>query len=331
MNKKYRMNICTALDDNYAKYACVMLGSLFINNPDAEVYVYLLQNSLSEESLRILGELCREYGNRIYSLSVDESKIDKRILTTDNWGVEAAFRLQMMELLPADVDRLLYLDSDMIINKSIKELYHSEMGEKELICAVDMPLAIEAWDVYTKTHTKIYEHLVNEKRYFNSGMIVFNVTVMREKYSLKSYMELAEKLDFQIFAPDQDLLNMMHQNSVILVDPWKYNFFAGIGIDHGYDYDMAKKEVSIIHFAGKKPWNGGDHIHHSIEKLWWDYALDTPYRDVFLKEYVLSTVEDGSMRDYVRGLLNEISGLKGELNSAIDSFKKLYAAFENRK
>ena len=119
----------------------------------------------------------------------------------------------------------------------------------------------------------------------------------------------------------------MHQGKTIIVDPWKYNFYANIGIDRGYDYERTKKEVSIVHFIGKKPWAGGNHIHFSIEKLWWDYALYTPYRDQFLTEYTIGTMEDESMRDYIKDLLGEIAGLKRDLNSAIESFQKLYDAY----
>ncbi len=325
---RYRMDICTSMDDNYAKYAYVMLKSLFDNNQDAEVYVHILQTCLSQKSIENLNDVCIIYGNHLDIITVDESRIDKRIITTENWGMEASYRLQMIELLPENIDRVLYLDVDMIINKSIEELYHTEFGEMELVAAVDMPLLNGKGDLFKQLRSGELQPLFDDRKYFNSGMILFNLNGMRGTYSLDKYIKLAKDLNFNIYAPDQDLLNMMHQQKVIFVDPWKYNFFAGIGIDAGYDYDRVMKEVSIIHFAGKKPWKGGDHIHFSIEKIWWDHALNSPYRDTFLVDYALDSIMDESVRQYVQSLLGEIDQLKTDLNTAIESFQKLYAAYQ---
>ena len=117
----YRMNVATALDDNYAKYTYVMLYSLFTNNEDAEIYVYLLQNSLTEESIQNLEKLCDTYRNHLCLLDVNEDTMDQRLLQTDNWTMETCYRLQLFDILPSEVDRLLYLDVDMVINQSVSE------------------------------------------------------------------------------------------------------------------------------------------------------------------------------------------------------------------
>lgn len=67
-------------------------------------------------------------------------------------------------------------------------------------------------------------------------------------------MDLAESLNYEVGAPDQDLLNMMHDKQVKFLDEYKYNLFAKIAYDNGIHYENVKEETTIIHYAGMKPW-----------------------------------------------------------------------------
>ena len=55
------MNICTAADEYYVSYLYVMLYSLFENNGDAEIYVYLLNDALGEIAIGVIRRLCEGY------------------------------------------------------------------------------------------------------------------------------------------------------------------------------------------------------------------------------------------------------------------------------
>ena len=325
----YRMNVATALDDNYAKYTYVMLYSLFTNNEDAEIYVYLLQNSLTEESIQNLEKLCDTYRNHLCLLDVNEDTMDQRLLQTDNWTMETCYRLQLFDILPSEVDRLLYLDVDMVINQSVSELYQMDMGDKKIAAVHDSKMRDE--NIVNSVNEYRDDAIVSLRErdaYFNAGMLLFDVSKLRQKYSYERYISEAEKIGFRLFAPDQDLLNLLHHDEVVWVDGLRYNFFPGIRIDEGFCYEEMKEDVAIIHFIGKKPWSGGNHIHHCLEKIWWDYALETPYKDLFLENYVLDSMTDMSMRDYVKGLINENIQLKNDLKSAIESFQKLAGALK---
>ena len=56
-----RINIATALNSKYMRYAYVMLTSLFTNQPDADIHVYLLHSDLSPQDIAYLQELADEY------------------------------------------------------------------------------------------------------------------------------------------------------------------------------------------------------------------------------------------------------------------------------
>ena len=270
-----RMNIATALNEKYVKYTCVMLTSLLMNQTGVNIHVYLLHNDLTQREREQLRILVEGYNQNIHFLWVNKESLPTGLPTTKAWSLECYFRLMLLDILPVDIDRILYLDVDMIINKSIKELYWTDF-ENALFCACpDMILNERFEEGFT---------------YFNSGMMLWNIEKLRGRYCFKDYMNLAESLNYDVKAPDQDLLNMMHDKQVKFLDEYKYNLFAKIAYDNGIHYENVKEETTIIHYAGMKPWAGG--VHYDIEQLWWDYAKLTPFYFELLESFLHSCIND---------------------------------------
>ena len=324
----YRMNVATSLDDNYVKYVYVMLHSLFSNNEDAEIFVYLLQSSLEDESVKQLTSLCEQHNNHLCLLNVLENEMDSRFLQTDSWPMEACYRLKLFDLLPDDVERLLYLDADIIINQNLSDLYQVELGNKKLAACQDVKIRDKTLlDRVNTLRDEAICELIERGDYFNSGVLLFDVKELRQEYSYQKYLEEAAKISFKIYAPDQDLLNLVHHQDVFWVDENKYDFYPAVQIEEGLDYDYAKENSAIIHFTGRKPWTGGDHLHFNTEKIWWEYALQTPYRDIFLEEYVLNSVMDSTIRDYVRELIQENNILRRDVEATKEAVQSLLSKF----
>ncbi len=289
------MNVATALNDAYAPYTYVMLYSLFENNKREEICVYLLGKDLSEESLNTMHSLAEQYSNEIIYIHMDEDSFDKRLLQNHEWPMETCFRLQLNDVLKDDIDRLIYLDGDMIINGDITELYYMPFDDgKHLIVTHDMTMTPNSDETHGYLHTEVFRKMIWENEYFNAGMILMDFSYLREKYGFNDYISLAKELDFQIFAPDQDLLNYMHQKETQYVDALKYDLFACNAFVYGMDYKKVKESASIIHFVGEKPWTGGSHFHYDVENLWWDYSLKTVYREFFLDKFVSEVFSDST-------------------------------------
>ena len=320
------MNVVSALNDTYVPYTYVMLSSLFKNNKKTSIDVYLLEADLGERSMERLSLLAKAFGNEIHFVQMDRDSFDERLLATHEWSMETCFRLAMNDVLPADLDRVIYLDGDMIINRDISDLYERPFpAKKHLIVTHDMTMTPDSGEVYGELHTEVFNRLIRENKYFNAGMILMDFAYLREHYSYSSYIDLAESLDFEIFAPDQDLLNLMHEDETEFVDAWKYDLFACNAFIRGYDYDRVKRDVSIIHFVGEKPWRGGSHFHYGVEQLWWDYALDTDYAEELLKAFIDTHFSDSKFYDAIHQAEQFNENLRREITSAIATFKKLYA------
>lgn len=322
-----RMNVATALNSQYTRYTYVMLTSLFANNADLEIYVYLLHSDLTEEDEAYFEALAEEWKQRIFFLQIDASTLPAGLPET-SWPPETYFRLMLLDNLPHDVDRLLYLDGDMIINKPIKKMYFTDFDDKLFcVCRDGFVVSSDA----SAGGNEIFKEIEKQDDfiYFNAGMMLWNIEAMRGKYCFKIYMDLAKELDFKMQAPDQDLLNYMHWQQVKFLDEYQYNFYARLAYNLGIRYEEVKRETSIVHFVGKKPWQGGDYAHYDIEQLWWDYAKLTPFYVELMEEFLQDAISNPFIHNVIIDLMSSKKQLTNELEKSVALCQKLAHIIEN--
>ena len=315
------MNIVTALNRRYIPYTTVMLLSLGMNN-DETADVYLMHSELLESDIDEMQAIVAEHGVVLHSLPVDRGKFNDRLPRSRQWSIEAYYRLMMLELLPKKIDRALYLDGDMVINKSLKELYEMPFGDASLIVADDKSGLNTPESYYAKHREMFAEAYKSGHRYFNSGMMLLNIESMRKRYSFQTYLDAIEAWNYEMEAPDQDILNWVHWREIKYVDYQKYNFFARIAHNAGITYEEMKAAVAIVHFAGAKPWDN-DNFHFDIEKLWWDYAKLTPYYRSLLERFIETSLVDRSVPDYLKELVDYTTAQKELLNTIMAKLKKI--------
>lgn len=323
MNK--RMNIATALNSQYVRYACVMLTSLFLNNSDAEIHVYLLHRGLTKEDQTHLLALAEKWNQNIYFLTIDTGIFPDEFPVA-SWPMESYFRLALLDVLPQDIDRLLYLDVDMIVNKPIMEMYFTDF-EGHLFCACRDGFEIEGG---MEVSNEIFKEIAKDENfiYFNAGMMLWNIAALRGNYNFQTYMELAQKLEFKLQAPDQDLLNYMHWRQVKFLNEYRYDCYARWAYSLGVRYEEAKEAISIIHFVGAKPWQGGDYVHYELEQLWWDYAKLTPFYIELMEEYLHDSICNPFINDTITDLIRTKKQLTEELDKSVSLCQRLVNMIE---
>lgn len=321
------INVAAALNSRYMRYTYVMLTSLFVNQPDACFHVYLLHNNLTEEDRQHLESLAVQHGNKIHFLHIDKNDFPAELPTTDMWSLETYFRLMLLDVLPKDVDRLLYIDVDMIVNKPIKELYHTDFEGKLFCVCRDMSTVFPFPDVRNEIFK---EHIANGFTYFNAGLMLWNIEALRGNgYCFEAYMNLAKELDYRLLAPDQDLLNYMHWNQLKFVDEYQYDLFSRMAYNSGIHYEEVKEETAIIHYAGMKPWEG-EYVHYDIEQLWWDYAKKTPFYQELMEEFLQSCLKKPVVYDTMLRLSTENKRLKEELDKSVATCKQMLQMLERK-
>lgn len=248
------MNILCATDDKYAPYCGVMLTSFLENHKAFHTEVYIIvKNSLKEEKrLKRLEERYDVKVNMIdFSLNEVASTID---ICHEYLTAETYYRLFAAELLPKDIDRVLYLDCDIIVDGDVSEMFAMNIDGISALVAIDTP-----WHTMVSHPQRL--GYPEGKGYFNAGVMMINLEYWREHdISSKCYSFLKKNVGNLIFF-DQDVLN------VILLDSRRYvsliyNFQASAVLKEFYDlYDNETRTVinscqpRIVHYStGMKPW-----------------------------------------------------------------------------
>lgn len=309
---RLRINVATALNSLYMRYTYVMLTSLFVNQTEADIHVYLLHSNLSDEEQECLQSLAQSYGNTIHYLPISRDSFPTELPTTQQWSLETYFRLLLLDILPDEVDRLLYLDVDIIINKPILDMYQTDFERAYFCVCRDMSVTFPVSDIRDEIFK---EHIAAGFTYFNAGLMLWNVAALRGKYSFKDYMELAQKLEYKMLAPDQDLLNYMHWKQTKFIDENQYDLFSKKAYSDGIRYKQVKEETTIIHYAGMKPWEG-QYVHYDIERLWWDYAKQTPFYVELMEEFMQDCLGDSLVYDTMLSLSEDKQKLVAELQKS---------------
>jgi lipopolysaccharide biosynthesis glycosyltransferase len=251
----------------YSRHAGVVMYSMF-KNTKSRVCVHILHdNTLNEDNREKFIELAEEFEQEINFIDVSEY-INKFSVNVDRltrgFSRGSLFRLFIQDLLPAD--KTIYLDCDVIVEIDIKELWDIDLGECKVAAVLD-GIARSVTDYKSKRKFFCRYAGIDAGKYFNSGVMVFDLKKMRNDMNL-----CALAFDFFMrypyaLMPDQDFLNKAFRNSVYELDR-KFNYF-------GKDIDYSSTDNKLWHLAGEKPWVLASTP--EIDSLYWRYLALTPW------------------------------------------------------
>jgi lipopolysaccharide biosynthesis glycosyltransferase len=255
---------------------------LFQNN-DIKTTVYVFQSDFSKTDESKLVNYVNNWGkkndNKIHIIKIDNSIFNE--INTSNemrWPKEVFYRLLASVILPKHIKKILYLDADIIIDKSIMVFYNMDFYGKALIACEDS--AVTSQNMYSKRL-----NIPDPYYYFNSGVLLFNLELLRVYLKLEKVLDNIDTNSKNIIYPDQDLLNSMLYDKVLICDFRKYNFMCDSSRYKRKYFRNHVKNAAIFHFGGGnnfKPW----HYKYAgeLSYLWWKYAKYTEYR-VRYKEF----------------------------------------------
>jgi lipopolysaccharide biosynthesis glycosyltransferase len=167
------MNIALAFSPNWSKYVAVEMYAIYKNNP-APVHIYLFSDNLNHEIG--LFESVKNYFGEGYEYTYINMEQKYNELMPSGINVETRFskytlyRLMMGEFLPETVERILYIDTDAIVNKNLEEFYYMDMGENLLIGVADNGVE----------KLKLQSGFAPEDKYINAGVSLLNLKRIRE-------------------------------------------------------------------------------------------------------------------------------------------------------
>lgn len=278
-------NIAIALSANdfYAPYVATVLNSIKCNALATNNYDILIMNKdFTDNSKRRLQKIFagqKNFSLRFVDISRFESRFSKLFLR-GHFTIETWFRLLMPEIMP-NYDKILYIDSDLVVNADIAELYNTDVRDYLLAACHDADTAglYNGFEPKKKDYMDKILKIKKPYEYFQAGVILFNLAKFREQFSTTEMLRFAGSYNWQLL--DQDVLNYLAQGKVKFVDmawnvmyDWRYmrrrEIIARAPKYLSDEYDRAHVAPKILHYAGPdKPW-----MDPSVDygELFWQYA-----------------------------------------------------------
>ena len=239
-------------DDNYLQHCCAMLCSLFENNKEMTFHVHLLTHGLAADSKIFVNSLCQRYGHKINMYDVDETKLEGVKFRKNRPLTKAAYyRILLPELLAEDIERILYLDCDIIVLGSVKELYEIELSEYALAACQDAC-------PYTDLHRRQLGLDLKDNA-FCSGLMMINLVYWRDNKSVERLLEYSRRDREEVYLHDQDALNSVFKKQwYVLPYKWGVTPHSIAVIDRcqkKFDIEEYVFNPRILHSASPaKPW-----------------------------------------------------------------------------
>ena len=180
MNKKNDVTLFFACDDNYIPMFAVVLESIRANSNKNRFYDIKLLHSgnVSQENQ---DKINKEYSNNninveFVDISEPLTKICDKLHTRDYYSKSTYFRLLIPNLYP-NLDKALYLDSDIVLKSDVAELFDMDLGDNFVGAIPDESVqVVPEFRVYVKNKIGCDSY----RKYFNAGILLMNLKVLRE-------------------------------------------------------------------------------------------------------------------------------------------------------
>jgi len=295
-----RIPVFLASDDGYAMLAAVMMRSV-VANTKSPVDFYFIDTGISADKRARIESMDLGAGNKLEFIHMDIAEKFSDFKTWENVSITGFARLLIPWLRP-ELDRVVYLDCDVIATGDVADFYGEDLegnplGAMEALEMNCLPGYID--------RARCGVDLSPEHVYFNSGILLIDCAMWRADKTLPERFFEIEKQYPDKFCGDQDLLNKAFEHNYKQL-PQKYNVTtcARTCYDSDENHWNAMKHMVFRHFVGgfDKPYNIGFNgstkdfrSHHKF----WEYAFQTPFYPDFMANFILNVQKPlllGAMR-----------------------------------
>lgn len=260
-----------ATDDNYVPFLGVSIKSLLCNASKEYFYnIHVLTDGLSDESVDELKKNMTPNSKLIIdNVSRYVARIKERLDATlrDYYTASIFYRIFIAALYP-EYKKAIYLDCDIAVVGDISKMYQIDLGNNIFgVVPDDVIASVEQFKIYAREGVG-----VDDKKYFNSGVLLMNLDKYREEKIKERFVYLLVKYNFETAAPDQDYLNVLCKDKVMYLE----RGWDRMSTDENYD-----GELYIIHYNNfRKPWYYDD---VPYQKYFWQWAKQTTFYNKILE------------------------------------------------
>ena len=328
------IHVCFGLYDKtgrYSKFTGTTMLSIFENIdpplrlPSITVHI-LHDNTLTLDNREKFSYVAGQYGQLVKFYNVEELCADKiaefwrRIPTIETaWStIGSFFRLLIPQVLPKNIEKVVYLDSDIIVNLNIRELFQIDLGDKPLAAVPESKASPDSFKGLIPQNYPVNSRLVEYEDYFNAGVLLMNLNILRDAEDfIMSGVKWCGEHPCSAF--DQDILNYLFSKSYIKL-PEKFNSFI---YHERYIKRATKIEHVIYHYTHP-------HLHLNMNdifnRFWMKYFIKTPW---FNEETIAHLYE--SIQQMHVGLKNSMAQISAMMSGKTRAFFTLPQNVEGLK
>lgn len=293
-----KYNITCSTDDNYVQHCMAMLCSLYENNKDCTFVLHLLHHGLSQYGQSLIAGLTERYNNTAIFYDIDESYFSNVKIADyhPDLSIATYYRLLLPTILDVSIDRILYLDCDVIVLGDVKPLYQLEFEDYGLAAIKDCTPGNDA-------HRQVMGLPLDGKA-FCAGVLMINLDYWRKHNSQERMLKFANDMGDRLFMEDQDVLNHEFRNHWFQL-PYKYGYtpMSIVPLDKNQKWADIMEYVyspTIIHYATHaKPWLD---IRIPDDHYYWEYvklsAFPNP-KETKTSDYYRKLIRITKLRYYI--------------------------------
>ncbi|MBR3627655.1 MAG: glycosyltransferase family 8 protein [Elusimicrobia bacterium] len=247
-----KINICFSTDNNYIKPLYSSITSILKNaDIDTDLNIFILENDLSDKNKNILLNLKTIKECEIKFIKIETTLISDLPDFKENLNYiskTSFFRFFVADLLK-DIDKIIYLDCDIIVLSDLKSLFIQDI-QNNYIAAVE--------DIGYYCNLSKHKYLKNFDFYINAGVLLINLQIWRQKKLSLTLSNIGKQKIKDFIFLDQDILNVVCKNKIKLLD-FSYNVQTdclkkGILSKHPKKKRIKEdiKKTKIIHYTSSK-------------------------------------------------------------------------------
>ncbi|XGV96962.1 MAG: glycosyltransferase family 8 protein [Leptolyngbya sp. BL-A-14] len=274
--------IACSADEHYAMPLAVMLYSLQANlkNKQKQLEVYVLDGGIRPLTKQKVVQSLNTDHLRIHWLQPDTTLLQDLALTR-YLTIAAYYRLLLPDVLPHHVEKVIYLDCDMVVRGDLEALWQIDVGDHYVLAVQDDNQLTVSMAIGLRNYQTL--GINPDQKYFNSGLLVINLQKWRENHLGRKVLAFSQQNRDFVQDADQDGLNAVIAGQWGQLDP-RWNQLPRIYTYTAW-YDSPYDEVSftalrdapyVIHYTNApKPWQHG--CQHPYTPLFLNYLDQTAW------------------------------------------------------
>lgn len=273
--------------DSFVEVTGVSIISLFENNKEMEhIKVLYIERGMSDDNKKKLQSIAKKYNRELCFMEMPNwsNRLNIKLKSSKSeWLGFGYNRLFLTEFIPESVDRVLYLDSDTVVEESLEELWNTEMDDYYL-AAVDDCLSTKYRDIVG---------LSGDGVYCNAGMLLINLKKWREDNVIQGFKKLIYDSNGFFVFNEQSIINSLFAGRIKVL-PQKYNVNSLVYLFE-YDELMRLRRPYFFSYDKEEFYNSRNHpvITHFtgnffVRRRPWIEKSDHPHKEIYLKYRALS-------------------------------------------